>query len=152
MSTSTGLHRDSRVSIYEQSQSKHQRCKKTFNSTESLKIQAESEELILCYETIMFGRVIYTRCRCKASLFTSFTFCNVIISCSLRPKENICCSNYRTTGAPNSNCFAICLFFAAKLKSMLKIDGPPSVSRIGLRLGVPNEQAKAYLRQCVIVV
>ena len=29
--------------------------------------------------------------RRERSLFTSFTFCNVMISCSLRPKENIRC-------------------------------------------------------------
>ena len=49
--------------------------------------------LVHCYEIIMFGRVIYTRhaARRECSLFTSFTFCNVIGSCSLRPKEYMLC-------------------------------------------------------------
>ena len=29
--------------------------------------------------------------RRERSLFTSFTFCNMVISCSLIPKENKCC-------------------------------------------------------------
>ena len=46
-----------------------------------------------CYETIMFGRLTHTQCRC-ALLFPSFTFifCNITISCSLIPKVNIRCS------------------------------------------------------------
>ena len=48
-----------------------------------------------CYETIMFGRVTHTLDAAAMgvrSLFTSFTFCNITGSCSLIPKENICCS------------------------------------------------------------
>ena len=43
----------------------------------------------------MFGRVTHTleaAVMQLRSLFTSFTFCNIIISCSVIPKYNIGCS------------------------------------------------------------
>ena len=43
----------------------------------------------------MFGGVTHrldAAARQMRSLFTSFTFCNITISCSLIPKENIRCS------------------------------------------------------------
>ena len=39
-----------------------------------------------CYETILSGRVMYNKMplKCGRALFTSFTFCNITGSCSLR--------------------------------------------------------------------
>ena len=60
------------------------------------RMRNENDRLVwYCYETIMFGRVTHTldaAVRRARSLFTSFTFHNITISC-LIPKENIRCSN-----------------------------------------------------------